>query len=332
MFDIEQTVLPGCRLFVSSDVDETRHRISQVMQPHTLQPLGRARGTRSCMDFLRLPEMGIGSIRFGHMSVHVDSIADYHLVIFCRRGEGRIKARGGDIVVNAHQGACLAPGEPLIGTFSPDCEQLLFRIDERLIRRSVEAPAPRLAPLLSTSRPELSPWVRTVTMLLGDPRSIDLLRKDHRLAENYQQMFVGTLLAGHEYEGDGGSGAVPACVHRAKAYIREMYEQPIGLSEIAAAAEVPVRTLLHNFRRFCRKSPMCYLREHRLDAARQLLLQPSANKQLVASVAIEVGLNHLGRFSQSYFERFGEHPSETLGNRTYLRRFTPTPRAESQFV
>lgn len=311
MFALQGRALPDCRLFASMDLEDACGRISEVMQPHVLRPLSRVAATPAHMDFLRLPQMGIGAIHLGHASVRVDRIADYHLIIFCGRGSGRVETPEGVIEVDAQRGVCLAPGEALVGDFSAECEQLVFRIDTGLMRQVAGAPAVRLPSSISAARPELSSWARTVAMVLGNAQSISLLRQDRRMAQAYQQMFVGALLAGQEDLAGGDDGPEPALVRRAKAFIAERYDQPITLTDIAEAARAPVRTLLHNFRRFCGVSPMIYLRDLRLDVARRQLKSPAAASATVAGIAMESGFSHLGRFSQSYHARFGEHPSQT---------------------
>jgi transcriptional regulator GlxA family with amidase domain len=103
--------------------------------------------------------------------------------------------------------------------------------------------------------------------------------------------------------------AVPACVHRAEAFIEAHVADPITLDDIAAAARTPVRTLLDGFRRFRDTSPMQHLRNVRLNLAQDRLVSESSAS--VASIALECGFGNLGRFAQNYVERFGELPSET---------------------
>ena len=56
------------------------------------------------------------------------------------------------------------------------------------------------------------------------------------------------------------------------------------------------------------------LRHRRLDAARaRLRMQHDAS---ITETAFEFGFGHLGRFSQYYFERFGELPRQTQMQRT----------------
>jgi AraC-like DNA-binding protein len=269
------------------------------------------------MDFLRLPELGIGTIHFGHMCVRVDSISGYYLLVFCRGGAGVLQTSHGAVTLNASRGICLAPGEPLIGEFSANCEQLVFRIDERLLHRISGQTRVRLPVTIDAGRVELKPWLSTLSMLLGDEHYVRLVQKSVDAALAYQQVFVAMLLAGmHSSEATASDcPLVPGCVLRAKAYIRDMCTRPITLSDIADAAHVPVRTLLHNFKRFSELTPMQYLRGCRLDAARQKLMDPRSETTTIASAAMEVGLSHLGRFSMAYLNRFGEYPSRTLASR-----------------
>lgn len=54
------------------------------------------------------------------------------------------------------------------------------------------------------------------------------------------------------------------------------------------------------------------LRNARLDAVRERLRsRPGVPRIPVTQAALEAGFGHLGRFSASYRERFGELPSET---------------------
>jgi len=83
------------------------------------------------------------------------------------------------------------------------------------------------------------------------------------------------------------------------------------VGEIATACGVGRRTLQRQFRRFVGRVPMEFLRDLRLDRARQELLRASGRAS-VTDIAARCGLNHLGRFAAQYRERYGESPSATL--------------------
>ena len=73
--------------------------------------------------------------------------------------------------------------------------------------------------------------------------------------------------------------------------------------------QIAGRTLLKHFREFHGVSPMRYVRNHRLQRAREDLL--GAGALAVSEVALHWGFTHLGRFAAEYRRRFGESPSST---------------------
>jgi AraC-like DNA-binding protein/tetratricopeptide (TPR) repeat protein len=82
------------------------------------------------------------------------------------------------------------------------------------------------------------------------------------------------------------------------------------LTELAALAKVPSRTLQRQFRQFIGMSPLAKLRELRLERARRELLRV-ASTTTVADIAHRCGFGHLGRFAAEYKRRYGEAPSTT---------------------
>ena len=57
---------------------------------------------------------------------------------------------------------------------------------------------------------------------------------------------------------------------------------------------------------------MGFLRRRRLEAARRDLASAEPGSVTVTDVALRFGFAHLGRFAGSYFETFGELPSQAL--------------------
>lgn len=86
----------------------------------------------------------------------------------------------------------------------------------------------------------------------------------------------------------------------------------LPVESIAEAAGMSLRTLQHDFRRDLGTTPLDYLRRIRLDRVRDELIAADAGTTTVADVAHRWGFAHLGRFSASYAERFGEYPKTTL--------------------
>jgi len=83
------------------------------------------------------------------------------------------------------------------------------------------------------------------------------------------------------------------------------------VGEIASACGVCRRTLQRQFRQFIGRMPMDFLRDLRLDRARQEMLR-AGGRTTVTDVATQSGFNHIGRFAKQYHARYGESPSATL--------------------
>jgi AraC-like DNA-binding protein len=309
----DSLALRACRLFESSDLEETRERISSVMQPHTLTPIGRKQPHRSHMDFLRMPGVAIGTIAFGEKTIEVPPLDGYCLLIFCLRGQARLRSGKTEMTATAHRGVIVNESQSLHGQFSADCEQFILRIDKTRLAAFSGQRNPMLQPVVDLNRASLQPWVAALRTLATDEQAVKFVREDARIAASYGDLLVQLLVHGHGVRDDRSAtrGASPRSVHRALAYIEAHVTEPIQLGDIAEAAGVPLRTLYDAFRRFRGVSPMRHLRNLRLDRVRAQLLTTGRDGS-VTTIALDAGFGHLGRFSQDYADRFGEKPSETL--------------------
>ncbi|MET0208377.1 MAG: anthranilate 1,2-dioxygenase regulatory protein AndR [Burkholderiaceae bacterium] len=318
----EPGLLRSNRLFESNDLDDTRERISRVMQPHNLKPLARPTGRLSHMDFMRVGGIGFGAIDFGEaMRVDVEHIEDYHLLMFCLRGSAQTLAGSEPVAADGSHGMICAPGSRFVADLSPDCEQFVVRLDRAVVEAHAGRPI-RFHESLDLRRPELRAWLDQLGLLLTSSAMMQTVRDHPLIAMEMERLLVHLLLQGQGWtEAPGASSATAhsptvsrACVRRAEAFMQAHAEDALRLADIARAAGVPVRTLLDAFRRVRECSPMQFLREMRLEMARRRLGEPDA-QETVASIAMDCGFAHLGRFAQAYRERFGEAPSVTLRNR-----------------
>lgn len=285
------------RLFESRDLDETRERISRVMQPHALLPDGTRHGP-SHMDFVRLGGLGIGTIAFGDaMRVRIDAVDDYHLLMFCLTGCAQVRTMGRAFDVDAHTGVLCAPGEPFDAHLSRDCEQFVLRIDAATLAAHAGDAAASLDPVIGVDDSALSAWMQQLKLVARSPELLASASANPRVAARLEQLLLDLLIDGHP----------PAAASA-------QFAQPLQLADIAQAAGVPERTLRDGFLQFRGMSPMQYLRKLRLDRARELL-RAAAPDRRIAEIALDCGFAHFGRFAIAYRERFGELPSATLADR-----------------
>ena len=92
---------------------------------------------------------------------------------------------------------------------------------------------------------------------------------------------------------------------RAIAWIRENYEKPLRVEDLASLAGMGISTLHHHFRVLTSMSPLQYQKQLRLQAARGRMLMDGVD---AASAAFEVGYESPSQFSREYSRLFGQPP------------------------
>lgn len=104
----------------------------------------------------------------------------------------------------------------------------------------------------------------------------------------------------------------PKYIRLAEQYIRNNIRQsPLKIEEIAAYANVSIRTLSSGFRKYRNISPSLFIRDLRLEMVREELLNAEVGKS-IAEIAYASGYLNLGTFIRLYKQKFRELPSTTL--------------------
>jgi AraC-like DNA-binding protein len=101
-------------------------------------------------------------------------------------------------------------------------------------------------------------------------------------------------------------------VFKAKELIDNECHRIYTVQEIADRLNTSVRNLQKAFNTNSDTTPMRFLRERKLYKAKEILSSIYNPDRTVKSVAQEVGMLDLNRFSQYYFRMFGETPGATL--------------------
>jgi AraC-like DNA-binding protein len=76
-----------------------------------------------------------------------------------------------------------------------------------------------------------------------------------------------------------------------------------------------LRSLYGLFDRQLGTTPKQYIRQRKLEQVNACLSDPRCTVRSVTELALDYGFLHLGRFAESYRQRFGELPSETFRRR-----------------
>ncbi|MGC8759421.1 MAG: AraC family transcriptional regulator N-terminal domain-containing protein [Bryobacteraceae bacterium] len=92
-------------------------------------------------------------------------------------------------------------------------------------------------------------------------------------------------------------------------WIRENYSRPVRVDGLARMAAMGLSTFHHHFRALTAMSPLQYVKQVRLQAARELILGGGMD---AASAAYAVGYQSPSQFSREYKRYFGVPPSRHL--------------------
>ena len=103
-----------------------------------------------------------------------------------------------------------------------------------------------------------------------------------------------------------------AVAKKAREYIEANFSRAIRLEDLCRETGTGVRTLQRSFAEYFQFTISDFLKSFRLDSARRLLTTQDSQNRKVMEIARTCGINHFGRFSVEYRERFGESPSITL--------------------
>jgi len=102
------------------------------------------------------------------------------------------------------------------------------------------------------------------------------------------------------------------CLMQARSYIEAHLDSPLGMETLTGVTGASARSLETAFREILNVTPVQYIRLHRLNAAKKILLRADRTQSSVTATAHALGFSHMSRFAQNYRALFGELPSVTL--------------------
>lgn len=196
----------------------------------------------------------------------------------------------------------------LRATAQEPCLCVTFRLDPMRLRELLpHVPAPRPAnPMAGIS---LSP----VDGGLLDPllRLVRLLDHPHDLAALgplVERELLYRLLTGEQgarLAQIATAGSQSHQVSRAIDWLRQHYDEPLRIGDLAARVNMSESSFHHHFRAVTAMSPLQYQKQLRLHEARRLLLMGQCD---VATAAHRVGYESPSQFSREYSRQFGAPP------------------------
>lgn len=150
--------------------------------------------------------------------------------------------------------------------------------------------------------------------LLENPRDLRVLAPAS-LREIFYRLLIGDL--GHRLRDLATAGSRSNRIVRAVAHLRERYQQPLSIEELAGELHMSTSSLHHQFKAATSMSPLQFQKQLRLHEARRLMLMEGLEANTAAH---RVGYESPSQFSREYKRLFGAPPRAEIGQVRTIRR------------
>ncbi|MGQ4615869.1 AraC-like ligand-binding domain-containing protein [Nocardia sp. R7R-8] len=311
------------RLAVTGSPEEIRSTVGREINDYRLSLIGRDEQLRARFHGVSLRNAGLYYLAYG-ATVRLDILDPGGFVVqMPLAGSAAISTSGAEpFVSHPLRPAVLQPRTSAGISLGADCEHLLIRLDEDLVRSVLRKKLCRDVdgPLAFAPQMDLTIYAnhafRELLTLLTSMLDNDISHSSLATSE-FETLLAGQLLLGqpNRYSDELHRPARPAVartISRAADFIEAHADQHMTGDDVAAAVGISTRSLQDGFRRYFGVPPTTYIRNVRLQRARDDLLYADPARVTVTSVALRWGFSHLGRFSALYRTTFGESPSDTL--------------------
>ncbi len=195
-----------------------------------------------------------------------------------------------------------APDKPYLG--------LRLTFDQRRVAQLM-ADSQLPPPSSQQSSRGMATGENTPELLNAFKRLVDLLDSEPDipiLAPIIQREIVYRLLIGDQgarLRQLAVAGSQSRQVARAIEWLKENFTQPLRINDLAAQAGMSASTFHHHFRSMTALSPLQYMKQLRLQEARNLMLSQRLD---AATAAFQVGYESPSQFSREYRRLFGAPP------------------------
>ncbi len=316
-------VLSNAVIFDQAHPLEVSDYVNRHVGQHRLEfnDLNRSRRPVSQLRYRDFAGIGLSSISYGD-DVQVrcpDLQGIYHFQVVTQ-GECRWHFPDQRLRLQRGQALMMNPGEKIDLTYSADCEKVIVKVPEQLVREACLEQAglvPRAGVRFERKVIELEQslgFMRLLDALLLEANETELDLSHLQLP--YRDILIRKLLQQFDSNAQPG-GDLP--IHdrsfsQLLAYVDAHIRDDLSVEELAQVGNVSVRTVYNLFAKYFNVTPKLFIKQSKLKSLREDLKHNPGIRN-VTEVALDYGFTHLGRFSSDYRKMFGELPSETLRQR-----------------
>lgn len=284
---------------------------------HRLTLLGS--GTmRSSLRYANFAQLGLSHISYGgEVRVHSPDLQEvYHLQVVTS-GCCTWNFDGDRLSLSAGQALMMNPQEKSDLTYSSDCQKLIVKIPEAVIK----AACVDNGRALPRDGLRFQRQVMDLTASMAFMRLVEAVYEEAAetcvdiasVSQAYADLLANKLLSifpCNLLQENAGPG-VDKQLQLIRRYLQDRIRDDITVEELACLCHVSVRSLYNLFAREVGTTPKLFIKQMKLQSLHADLKQ-GVNARNVTEIALDYGFSHLGRFSSDYRKMFGELPSETL--------------------
>lgn len=131
---------------------------------------------------------------------------------------------------------------------------------------------------------------------------------DQLVVESMVTALLAVLLKqffSRRYRPPSGRDSIHAKVKQAESLLRECYDQPVSIDQLARAANLSRFHFMRSFKKYFGVPPHAYQTMLRLERARELM----GSHYTLTDIAFAVGFGSSSRFTQAFAREFGVTPS-----------------------
>ena len=310
------------RILDGNNPERSREILHSIFGPVAFDPIERSENFGVTASYLRLSKT---AIVYAHYHSAVSAIFPEkpgirQQIVLTGRSETYRGNR--PIDVTSEQSCIIPPSSVFKKRMYPQTRQLVLTIDVPALQQFCRASCGYDLPIVSDVQPvanfsslEGQRLLRLVTFIASEADQLGAQLPDVVSSELEDAMLAAFLLANPNSYGRvfnrKTADLSPRSVRIAEEYIRANWHQAITVVQLAAVSGCSARSLFRFFQQYRGYTPMVFLKNIRLDRARERLENPGLNTS-VTGIALACGFHNPGHFAKDYFRRFGELPSQTL--------------------
>jgi AraC-like DNA-binding protein len=306
-------------LLRSGDYDEAAAQINgNLSEQRIVLPQGRSPQANIHITLQALPAIKLFGAQWGDR-VHIRStpLASWHAIlplsgaVSCRQGEQQ--AAPGELLL-------FAPEHEVDVTWHAGTRAIVMAADMRHLGRYLQeqhqiesSHVSRRILHIAHGHPALRSLGHLLQMTERELGAADSVLQSSTGQRHLQSLFCETLVnLVPEFTSQPLRPLLPGLLKRVVDHIQANLDKPLNMEDLVAISGASRRSLEQAFRQNLQTSPMRYLQQCRLEAARRTLRAARPGEVQLSELAFRLGFSQPSHFTHAYKKAFAELPSETL--------------------